>query len=201
MNKRDFISGYRLFFGILAAVAIIVQLAYGIQHGASIDNFFSFFTIESNILAVFVLLLSNTFQGKRWELVRGAATLYMTTTGLIYVFLLSGLEQSLQTTIPWVNAVLHYVTPVIMFLDWFIDKPKNYISFKTGLYWVAFPLAYLAYSLVRGAITNWYPYPFLNPSQHGYLGVAATSLIITPIMVTFVWFFAQASRSSKSKKR
>ena len=201
MNKRDFTAAYRLFFGMLAAAAVIFQLTYGVQRGANIANFFSFFTIESNILAVFVLLLSNTFQGKRWELVRGAATLYMTTTGLVYVFLLSGLEESLQTPIPWVNAVLHYIMPVVMFLDWFIEKPRSTISFKTGLYWIIFPLAYLAYSLIRGAMTDWYPYPFLNPNHHGYLGVFVTSLVITPIIIAFVWFFAQATRASKYKKR
>ena len=200
MNRRDFIAGYRLFFGVLAASAVIVQLAYGAQRGWSTVNFFSFFTIESNIFAILVLLLSTSFHGKRWELIRGAATLYMTTTGLVYVFLLTGLEESLQTTLPWVNAVLHYITPVVMFLDWFVDRPKNYITFKTGLYWITFPLAYLAYSLIRGAITNWYPYPFLDPTKQGYLGVVTTSLVIAPIMLAFVWFFAQASRATKSQK-
>ena len=36
-----------------------------------------------------------------------------------------------------------------------------------------FPLAYLAYALVRGT-AGWYPYPFLNPANvGGYGGVAA----------------------------
>jgi hypothetical protein len=33
------------------------------------------------------------------------------------------------------------------------------------------PLAYVAYTLARGAVTNWYPYPFLDVTQLGHLTV------------------------------
>lgn len=41
-----------------------------------------------------------------------------------------------------------------------------------------YPLAYLAFSLTRGALVGWYPYPFLDPRPNGYLTVAVISLII-----------------------
>jgi hypothetical protein len=37
--------------------------------------------------------------------------------------------------------------------------------------WLAYPLAWLVYTLVRGASTDWYPYPFVNVDQLGYDGV------------------------------
>lgn len=184
-------------FSLIAAVAIATQLSRSIHYGASISNFFSFFTIESNILALFVFALGSTLSGKTWDIIRGGAALYMTTTGLVYIFLLAGLEHSLQTTIPWVNAVLHYVMPAMVFIDWFIDRPRSHISFKKGLVWLIFPLAYVVYSLIRGAIVHWYPYPFLDPTEQGYVGVFSTSLVIAPIMTAFVWLFAQASKQKK----
>ena len=36
------------------------------------------------------------------------------------------------------------------------------------MYWTLFPLIYLIYSLIRGAIVQWYPYPFLNAAKYGY---------------------------------
>jgi hypothetical protein len=33
---------------------------------------------------------------------------------------------------------------------------------------IAFPLAYAAYSLIHGALTDFYPYPFLDVSELGY---------------------------------
>jgi hypothetical protein len=40
------------------------------------------------------------------------------------------------------------------------------------LLWLIFPLAWLAFTLIRGAVDNWYPYPFLDPDNGGYRSVA-----------------------------
>lgn len=200
MTKREFIIGYRLFFAILTSAAIFYQFNRSIMRGYDPGNFFSFFTIESNLLAILSLALSTSYSGRKWEMFRGAVTLYMTTTGLIYIFLLAGQEQSLQTTTPWVNAVLHYVAPVVICIDWFFDRSKHYISFRKALIWICYPLAYVAYSLVRGPIVDWYPYPFIDPTaNNGYLGVLATLLLIAPVMVAFVWFIAQATRAANKR--
>ena len=42
---------------------------------------------------------------------------------------------------------------------------------RIGLAWLLYPLAYLVYTLIRGAEVDWYPFPFLDVSQHGYGGV------------------------------
>jgi hypothetical protein len=50
--------------------------------------------------------------------------------------------------------------------------------------WLAFPLAYLGYSLVRGLAVDWYPYPFLDPDESGgYAGVAGYSLDVLAAFV------------------
>lgn len=158
---------------------------YSIEHHWSLYNFFSFFTIQSNILAAIILLIvgfGTLLQKKstpQFALLRGAATLYMTMTGIIYIVLLAGNEVALQTTIPWVNIVLHYAVPIIVLLDWLLFPPQFRLSFTKTIYWLAFPAIYLAYSLIRGAFTNWYPYPFLNPLTDGWGSVIMTCLIIT----------------------
>ena len=60
----------------------------------SLVNFFSFFTIESNLLAIVVLLIGGAGdpQSERWAYVRGAATLYMVITGIVYAALLANEE-------------------------------------------------------------------------------------------------------------
>ncbi len=70
--------------------------------------------------------------------------------------------------------------PVVVALDWWIDPPRARISFPRALVWLAFPLLYLGYSLVRGRLVGWYPYPFLNPeSAGGYGGVALYAVTIS----------------------
>ncbi|HEV3242289.1 MAG TPA: Pr6Pr family membrane protein [Methyloceanibacter sp.] len=34
--------------------------------------------------------------------------------------------------------------------------------------WLAYPLVYAAYSLIHGAATGFYPYPFINVREFGY---------------------------------
>jgi len=199
MHKR-FVVAYRLFFGGLTLLALLVQLSTGLQRESfSVLNFFSFFTIESNILAALIFLITGfaalKVKSLPWiEVLRGAATVYMITTGLVYAFLLAGLEESLQTPIPWVNAVLHYIMPLAVLVDWFMALPARRMQFRRALVWLLFPLAYVAYSLIRGSYTGWYPYPFLNPDQGGYGAVIVTGLIIAVGITAIVWLIAWTTR-------
>ena len=149
----------RYAFAAATIAAIVAQLSAQVQLGHSVTNFFSFFTIESNIIGVAALLAA-----PRFPLLRGAATCYMMITGIVYVFLLAGVD--VDITIGWVNTVLHYVMPLVLLLDWFLFPSEIRPSMATTMaLWLIYPFAYLGYTFVRGAITGWFPYPFLNPSS------------------------------------
>lgn len=64
--------------------------------------------------------------------------------------------------------MLHVVVPFFYLLYWLLFTPKGNLKWQDGIYWIFFPFAYLIYSLIRGAIVEWYPYPFLNVVKHGY---------------------------------
>jgi hypothetical protein len=158
-------------------------------------NFFSFFTIESNLFAAFVLILSSIAlargsQDRTLAMLRGAATLYMAITGIVFSVLLAGLDVEL-TAVPWDNTVLHYIMPIVVVADWYIDLPPTRIAFKSALVWLSFPLTYAAYSLIRGHFAGWYPYPFLDPSKRGYIGVATTCAAIVLVATTLVWLLTR----------
>lgn len=201
MHKRFGVPLYRLFFGGLAAAAVITQYLHGVNtvSGFQPINFFSYFTIQSNILAALIFLVAGLAglsgkQGSQLALLRGAATFYMTATGIVYALLLSGLEVSLQTTIPWVNTVLHYIMPMAVLADWLVNRPARKVVFKEAVLWLSFPAAYVAYSLVRGLVVDWYPYPFLNPSENGYWHVAFICTCIAAALVGITWFLAWSTR-------
>lgn len=183
MKKSSFVSWVRIGFGALTFSAVITQLFTSILLERSIVNFFSFFTIESNILAGALLLITGIYglikrRVDRLDFLRGAATLYMSMTGIIYLLLLSGNEVALQTTTPWVNMVLHYIMPVAMLIDWLATPPVKAIRFERALWWLAFPALYLIYSFIRGSFVNWYPYPFINPLNTEWQAILATCLVI-----------------------
>jgi len=165
-------------------------------------NFFSFFTIQSNLIAAVVLLIGASglpFVERptgTWDLVRGAAAIYLTLTFVVFALLLSDITDELQTTIPWVNAVVHQIVPVVMILDFLIVPLAHRISFRQSLVWIVYPLLWLAYTLIRAQIVGWYPYPFLNPAESGgWLGVAAICVVILIGFVAACWLMTAVGRA------
>lgn len=193
MEQRWWVQRYRVAFVLLTLVAVAVQLSRSTSSGFSPANFFSFFTIESNLFAAGVLLWSangatNRRPAAGVDLVRGAAVLYMSITGVVYGVLLAGYQQELQTTLPWVDIVLHRLMPLVLVADWLIDPPRARIVPRRALLWLAYPLLYAAYSLLRGPFAHWYPYPFLDPGQVGGYGIVALYCLgIAAGTLLFMW--------------
>lgn len=184
MNRQRVLGIFRLFFALLTLAALGAQLSLGLRRDTfSVANFFSFFAIESNLIGSAVFLFTGfaalrAADTDRFAMVRGAATLYLTMTGIIYFLLLRGLEASLQTPVPWVNTVLHYLMPAALLVDWLIAPPDQKITFWRALRWALFPAAYVFYSLIRGPVVGWYPYPFLDASENSYRQIAVTSVVM-----------------------
>ncbi len=202
MTRRHWLALFRLGFGGLGLAALITQYQFNVANipGYVPLNFFSFFTVESNIIAAVTLLIAGivALLGRRpraLDYLRGAATIYMVITGITYSLLLRNVE--VDTAVVWVNAVLHYVIPVVMVLDWVMDLPATRITAKQAMVWLIFPVAYLAYSLIRGPIVDWYPYPFLDPRPGGYLPVAIASVGIAIGGVAFALLLAATTRLRK----
>ena len=195
----DYVVGYKLAIAILVVAAICAQLTYNNNRDIfNAGNFFSFFTIESNIIAVAVLFVAALRRLRRQpadrmlDILRGAAVLYMLTTGAIYSLFLANAD--VQTALPWVDVVLHYLFPLVILVDWIIDRPTAAVKSQVAWWWLGFPLLYFVYSLVRGAAVHWYPYPFLDVNRHGYAAVLLTGLLLALGTALLAQFVAWLSR-------
>ena len=133
----------------IAAMCVAITATTG-----SLVNFFSFFTIESNLLAIVVLLVGGVLdpQSERWAYVRGAATLYMVITGIVYAALLANEEVGL--TAAWVDSAMHQVTPAVLLVTGSASR-RGGAQLSGGPRVARVPLVYLAYSLAGGAV-DWY---------------------------------------------
>jgi hypothetical protein len=174
----------RLALAALAVVAMAYQFfKTGNESGFTAANFFSFFTIQSNLLGVAALVaLALVARDRRTPIfdgTRSAVVLYMALVGIVFALLLSGLQEELQTTTPWVDFVVHKLMPVALVADWLLDPPRHRLPWWTVPVWLAFPLVWLTYTLVRGEAEDWYPYPFVDVSELGYDGVLARSVGLT----------------------
>jgi hypothetical protein len=192
MMKRSILIGGRLFFGLLTLAAIITQLITHIQHRFNVVNFFGYFTNLSNIFASLVFIVGAVYllQGREptptEDIIRGASVAAMAIVGIVFSILLSG--EDLGSLLPWVNAVLHYIMPIVVVADWLYQPPGSTLSVWRLGYWLIYPLVYIVYTLIRGAIVGFYPYPFLNPAKvGGYGGVFLYCLAIFALFLLVSW--------------
>ena len=147
---------------------------------------FSYFTIQSNLLvaaASVLLAVRPARTGRVVAVLHLDALLCIAVTGVVYHSVLA--EQSLPLTRSGeiANLLLHTVTPVGAWLVWLLVGPRPRFGGSTVAWSVAYPLVWIGYTFARGAVTGWYPYPFLDVDALG-LGVAARNTAL--VAVTFL---------------
>ena len=145
----------------------------------------SYFTIQSNLLvAVTAIQLARdpARDGRWWRPVRAAALVGITVTGLVHFTLLRPLLHLDGAS--WVaDKLLHMVVPVIAIVGWLLAGPRPRAPWRDALLALAWPVAWLAWTLVVGAATGWYPYPFLDVGAEGAGSVAVTCLGVTVLFL------------------
>lgn len=179
MSSRVAAIVFRLVFAALSLTAVAVQFfAVTIPNGHSILNFFCYFTNLSNIMISIVFIVSAVrLISQRRDpsdsdvAIRGGAVVYIVFVGVVFNTVLANTD--LGQLIPWVNVVLHMIVPLAGIADWLIWAPRRHLRFRVALWWMVWPAAYSIFSVARGAVDGFYPYPFFNPGvQGGYGGVA-----------------------------
>ncbi len=174
MNNPIQTNTPKIIFGTIVAFLawFSILFQYYLTTG-SIANLFSYFTILCNLLVALSVSFSIFFPKTKIGIyfssisVQTAIALYIFIVALVYNSVLRGLLL-LEGWQILVDNMLHVVIPILYLLYWFFFVPKAYLNWKNGMYWTLFPLLYLIYSLIRGAIVQWYPYPFLNAAKYGY---------------------------------
>jgi hypothetical protein len=201
VERSRVLAVLRVAFALLAVAAIAVQFVDLAGKGIlNPVNYFSYFTIQSNLIAVAALLWAAFSMGSRsgrLDHFRGAATTYTTVTFVVFALLLA--DSDVDTAIVWVDRVLHRVIPIVMLVDWLIEPPVMRIELRRAMWWVAYPLMWVAYTMVRGAIVGSYPYPFLDPAHGGYGVVLAYGLAILVGLLIFIWAITWSGNAMRDR--
>jgi hypothetical protein len=168
----------------LAMLAALAQEIYdATQPGNSVDvpQLVSQFTFQSNLVLGVVFLVSAARARARlpqwWDHLFGALAFYLLMTGIIYVVLVAPPDEpwwTLDMYWPWM--VTHRMAPLVAVLDWLIVTRTVRGPWARPLLWLFYPVAFLIFSWVRGALDGWYPYDFLDPRlEGGWPAVIATT--------------------------
>jgi hypothetical protein len=222
------IAVIRVLFAVLAIAAIVAQLersienwnATGLSVAFGVTNFFSFFTIDSNVGTIVALVIGAAFvfakkNDPRWYTVfRAIVVTYMAVTGAVYNLLLRGVELPQGTTVEWSNEVLHVVACAYIVLDWFIAPGRVPLNWRSLRAIVVFPLVWVIYTMVRAPLTvgetvnhkAFYPYPFLDPAlaHEGWFSVAFYIVLITGVVLAtgagVIWISRRFSTTDSNGK-
>lgn len=208
---------FAVFFAIVGWFTLLLQLqlmidtslAKGLTVWTAIARYFSYFTIENNILVALVLtavaLRSSSGAGSFFQnpTVQSAIACYITIVGVVYHLLL----RNIWNPTGWqlvVDNLLHYVMPAAYGLFWLAFVSKFTLHWKDLFAWLMYPLGYCVFTLVRGAATGWYPYPFINVVDLGYPRVFVNILfvflgfaVVALIFIAIARFLSQRSKNQQ----
>jgi len=163
-----------------AWLALVLQLYLMIVTGpmgiadvlGRIVNTFSFFTILTNLVVAAGLTISLALPGTAWgRFFSGAqaqtgTAVYIAIVGATYSLLLRHLWNPVGAQ-KLADILLHDVVPIAYVVYWVIFVPKGQLRWKHAVTGLIYPLVYMVYTLIHGAVSQWYPYPFVDAAIIG----------------------------------
>jgi len=195
---------------VLGWFAIIAQFYLQFTSGAAPQielfiRFFSYFTITTNLLVTICCTTLLAASKSKWaayfsrQTTLTAITVYIVIVGLVYNIILRSIwsPQGLQFV---VNELLHTVIPSLFLIYWLVFIPKNELRWNSFWAWAIYPFAYFVFVFIRGGLSGFYPYPFLDVTRIGYGQALINSAAMTVLFFGFfLLFIALGKWMSKSK--
>ena len=188
MDKRT-IS--RIWFGLTAvvvliglAVQVVVTARFTGGHFDSVAgrtfNLFCFFTVQSNVIVGVtsaLLALNPDRPSTVFRVFRLAGLVGIAVTGVVFHVVLAGLQE-LQGYAAFADFMLHTASPLLCVVGWLLFGPRVASGPRVVALALLYPLAWLVFTLVRGPLVDFYPYPFLDVRVHGYPAVLLNCVIV-----------------------
>ncbi|MFM2024336.1 MAG: hypothetical protein RLZZ56_349 [Actinomycetota bacterium] len=178
-------------FALLASV--VWQVSDRLIHNVfRPGEYFAYLTIQSSLIAAVILAVAGVreLQGKAdtkvLTLARLSTASYAIIVGVVYNALLRGtvvLPGDPDYGYNWPvapNEILHVWGPLFIFLDFVLTITVTKLKFKQIFWVLLYPLAWLTFTVIRGLITDWWPYNFLNPNLGG--GAVGVGIFVLEIM-------------------
>ncbi|TFD91261.1 Pr6Pr family membrane protein [Cryobacterium serini] len=154
-------------------------------------NFFSYFTVQSAIASVAVILTAAIVALRRpidpaWlDMLRAMVTTYILVSGVVYgIIVWQSSSANYSIEVPWSSQLLHFIIPACALIDWMIDPFKAHLPWKYLGWAIVFPVFWLVFTLIRGPIVGWYPYFFLDARQVSGPGETVFYCLIIVAIIT-----------------
>jgi len=177
---------------VVSGASVLVEDALAPPLGTRLLRFVSYFTVQSNILVMlttWALVRRPAHDGRVWRIARLDAIAGITITGVVHWFFLRPLLHLEGWS--WVaDKLLHVAVPLLAVVGWLVFGPRLRTSWSLLLPALGWPVLWLAYTLAVGAVTDWYPYPFLDVTTKGYgtvlvncAGIAVALVVVLAALI------------------
>ncbi|GAA1550773.1 Pr6Pr family membrane protein [Kribbella hippodromi] len=197
--------------GLLVVIGIVIQLAvtanghegFFPDNPERVFNVFAYFTIQSNLLlGGTVLMLAaqpDRAQTRLFRTLRLNGVLCIAVTGIVYHVALAPLAD-FKGWAAVANFLLHTATPVAGVLGWLAFGPRGMTDWRIVGWSIVYPLLWLAFTLIRGEFVGFYPYPFVDVSEHGYGRVLLNCLLVAVLFLALAAGATTVDRRLDRKK-
>lgn len=198
-------KAWRILIAVVACLGPVLQYGLMVYDETLVSaavksvEFFSYFTILSNMLAAAALtapLIAPASAFADWAErsgPRAAIATYLTITAVVYHTMLAW-QYDPQGLRMVSNTILHTITPIAYLTDLALRggrrEPRWIVSAKS----MAFPALYGLWTLAHGALSGWYPYPFMNVAKRGYPAVIVTMIEMSLAFAAVGLIFIAVSR-------
>lgn len=162
-----------------------IEIAGQPSLGTRIVRFASYLTIWSNVLSAVIaatLAIKPDRAGRVWRALRLDAVVIVFGGGIVHFFFLRPLL-NLHGADMLADKLLHMVVPLVVMIGWLVFGPRGRAARRDVAGFLVLPLVWMAYTLVRGAFVEWYPYPFIDVHLHGYAYVGGTSVGVAALLL------------------
>lgn len=186
------LRAYMACAAIFAWTAVLAQFVLALQFTVAngqhllwgVVVYFGYFTVLTNILAATAFAAPLVRPESRLARLISRPDIITTITAAIVVvsvdyFLLlrsvwdpSGVQLA-------VDVSLHYVSPALCVVYWWLAASRTRLGWGDVAKSLVYPLGYIVYLIVRGAVTGHYPYYFVDASKLGYGRAIANMAAIT----------------------
>lgn len=186
--SRKALNTIGFFLGWLAVIGQFILIIVNRQAEVleTMIRFFSYFTILTNIL-VSLYFTSQIFNLKTFIFLKNdsaltAITAFILIVGLVYQFVLRFIwsPTGFQMII---DELLHSIIPLYVLVYWFFFVNASNLKPRNLVEWLLYPFIYFIFVMIRGHLSGFYPYPFIDVSKIGYLNVFSNFILLSVVIV------------------
>ena len=175
--------------GLQFVLSMQGYIANGRDIFGGLGNFFSYYTILTNITLV-LIYLSELLPTARLDLFRNPVLRGMMAANIVlvsvFVFLVLRHLYVLDGLFLLADNLLHYLCPLLYILWWISAQRHGMLAWSNLPIMLAPTLVYFLYVMARGVWVQEYPYPILNAIKLGYGQVGLNAAYMTAGLTVLV---------------